>query len=224
LTPLLGRRTTNEPPPLDDLAERVSGVLTAYQQSRFGQTTRLVPELLIDAQAAVTAAGGNGQRRAAGLLALTYQAAAMTLTKVGEADPAWIASERSLAAAQQADDPVVTASSLRSVVHSLLSNARHDAAVPLTRDAADSLPSASPGASSAYVSVYGTLFLAGAVAASRADDRPSTREFLAAADRAAQQLGRDANHVWTAFGPTNVAIHRVATSMELGDVQVAVDL
>jgi hypothetical protein len=30
--------------------------------------------------------------------------------------------------------------------------------------------------------------------------------------------------MWTAFGPTNVAIHRVATAMELGDVQVAVDL
>jgi hypothetical protein len=30
--------------------------------------------------------------------------------------------------------------------------------------------------------------------------------------------------MWTAFGPTNVAIHRVSTAMELGDVQVAVDL
>lgn len=30
--------------------------------------------------------------------------------------------------------------------------------------------------------------------------------------------------VWTAFGPTNVAIHRVTTAMELGDMQVAIDL
>ena len=30
--------------------------------------------------------------------------------------------------------------------------------------------------------------------------------------------------MWTAFGPTNVAIHRVNTAMELGDVQVALDL
>ena len=29
--------------------------------------------------------------------------------------------------------------------------------------------------------------------------------------------------MWTAFGPTNVAIHRVATAMELGDVQLALD-
>ena len=30
--------------------------------------------------------------------------------------------------------------------------------------------------------------------------------------------------MWTAFGPTNVAIHRMTAAMELGDVQVAVDL
>lgn len=30
--------------------------------------------------------------------------------------------------------------------------------------------------------------------------------------------------MWTAFGPTNVAIHRVSTAMELGDVQIALDL
>jgi hypothetical protein len=30
--------------------------------------------------------------------------------------------------------------------------------------------------------------------------------------------------MWTAFGPTNVDIHRVATAGELGDMQVAADL
>jgi hypothetical protein len=72
--------------------------------------------------------------------------------------------------------------------------------------------------------VYGMLFLAGAIAASRADDRGTTRVFLSEADQAARRLGADANHMWTAFGPTNVAIHRVATAMELGDFQVAIDL
>jgi hypothetical protein len=30
--------------------------------------------------------------------------------------------------------------------------------------------------------------------------------------------------MWTAFGPTNVAIHQVATAAELGDMQVAMNL
>jgi hypothetical protein len=72
--------------------------------------------------------------------------------------------------------------------------------------------------------VYGMLFLAGSIAASRADDRATTRAFLAEAGAAAGRLGTDANHLWTAFGPTNVAIHRVATAKELGDFQVAIDL
>jgi hypothetical protein len=30
-------------------------------------------------------------------------------------------------------------------------------------------------------------------------------------------VGEDANHAWTAFGPTNVGIHRVTVATELGD-------
>jgi len=62
------------------------------------------------------------------------------------------------------------------------------------------------------------------MAAARLNDRRMVGGFLAEADRAACRLGRDGNHLWTAFGPVNVAIHRVATAMELGDVQIAADL
>jgi hypothetical protein len=76
----------------------------------------------------------------------------------------------------------------------------------------------------ALQSVYGTLFLAGSMAASRSEDRARTRAYLNEANDAAQRLGTDRNHLWTAFGPTNVAIHRVNTTMELGDIQVALDV
>ncbi len=62
------------------------------------------------------------------------------------------------------------------------------------------------------------------MAAARAGDRATTRTFLTEVDTAASRLGRDANYLWTAFGPTNVDIHCVATAGELGDVQVAIDL
>lgn len=74
------------------------------------------------------------------------------------------------------------------------------------------------------LSAYGTLFLTGAMAASRSEDRSATSNYLDEAERAALLLGTDGNHLWTAFGPTNVAIHRVNTAMELGDVQIALDL
>jgi hypothetical protein len=61
------------------------------------------------------------------------------------------------------------------------------------------------------------------MAAARFGDGAKTAEYLSEADRAASRLGRDANYLWTAFGPTNVAIHRVNTAVELGDIQTVLD-
>ncbi|MEU6946185.1 helix-turn-helix transcriptional regulator [Streptomyces sp. NPDC046316] len=224
LTPLLGVTTEGEPTPLDELRGSVGEVWDAYQDSRYGFATRRLPLLLADVLIAAQAYDGHEREQAHELMAMTYQGAAMVLTKLGETDLAWIAADRGLAAAQQSGNPVVTGSLFRSVAHCLLSNGRFDAAAQLVGDASDYLRPGLNGAGPDFLSIYGTLFLAGSMAAARADDRATTRDFLAEADRAAQQLGHDANHVWTAFGPTNVAIHHVATSAELGDMQVAVDL
>jgi hypothetical protein len=146
------------------------------------------------------------------------------LTKLGEVDLAWIAAERGFTAAQRSGETVVIGSLFRSVAHTLLSTGRYVEATQLTNDAAAFLQPGLTEAGPEYLSVYGTLFLAGAVAAARAEDRASVRAFLNEADDAARRLGHDGNHLWTAFGPTNVSIHRVATAMDLGDVQVALDL
>lgn len=58
------------------------------------------------------------------------------------------------------------------------------------------------------------LFLAGSVAAARADDRQTTTAFLNEAQESASRLGDDANAMWTAFGPTNVAIPHRLISMD----------
>jgi hypothetical protein len=60
------------------------------------------------------------------------------------------------------------------------------------------------------LSVAGALWLIAAVAAARRIDAAAAEERLDRAQRLADRLGEDANHRWTAFGPTNVAIHRVS--------------
>lgn len=190
-----------------------------------GPGAALPPLLLSDALHAVQVVDGDDANRAHALLALAYQAAVSVLTKLGETDLAWIASERGLAAAQASENPVVLGSLFRSVSHALHSTGRIAASMQLTETAARVLqPQLGPRADEALLSVYGTLFLTGAVAASRADDRASVTTFLHEASESASRLGRDANAMWTAFGPTNVAIHRMTAAIELGDVQVAVDL
>jgi transcriptional regulator with XRE-family HTH domain len=225
LSPLLASSEgDSEPPTLDQLDRRVAGIFDAYQHSRFGYVTAQAPGLLQDTVAAARAADGDEAIRAHELLALSYQAAASVLTKLGEADLAWIAAERGLTAAQRTDSTVILGSLFRSVAHTLLATGRFRPAVQLVERAAAVLGSELGMADEAMLSVYGSLFLTGAMAASRAEDRPTTRAFLREAGQAARRLGADGNYMWTAFGPTNVAIHQVNTAMEFGDVQIALDI
>jgi transcriptional regulator with XRE-family HTH domain len=225
LSPLLASGDNGgEPPALDQLTRRVAAIFDAYQQSRFGYVIAQAPGLLRDSVAISRSAAGDAGARAHELLALSYQAAASVLTKLGEADLAWIAAERGLTAAQNAGSLVVLGSLFRSVAHTLLATGRYRPAVELVNRAAGVLDSELAHADAQMLSVYGSLFLTGAMAASRAEDRSTTLAFLQEAEEAAARLGGDANHLWTAFGPTNVAIHRVNTAMELGDVQIALDL
>jgi transcriptional regulator with XRE-family HTH domain len=226
LSPLLADDSSGggEPPTLEQLTQRVDAIFEAYQQSRFGYVTAQAPGLLRDAVAATRTVDGDAARRAHELMSFSYQAAASVLTKLGEADLAWIAAERGLTAAQNTSSPVVLGSLFRSVAHTLLATGRYRPAVELVSRAAGVLGGDLGLADGQMLSVYGTLLLTGAMAASRAEDRSTTRAFLQEAQEAADRLGRDANYLWTAFGPTNVAIHRINTAMELGDVQIALDL
>jgi transcriptional regulator with XRE-family HTH domain len=224
VTPL-GRTGTSEGfPSLAGLRRDVTTLWSAYQDSRFGYVTGRLPDLLRRAEAAAETHHGDDQCDARRLLGLTYQLAATQLTKLGEPDLAWIAADRGLTAVRPTADPVITGSLFRSVGHALHSTGRYPEAVRLTEGAAAYLEPHLNKPTPALLSVYGTLFLSGSIAAARSNDAATCRMFLSTADRAAGQLGRDANHLWTAFGPTNVAIHRVATSAELGDLQVALDL
>jgi hypothetical protein len=72
------------------------------------------------------------------------------------------------------------------------------------------------------VSVSGALWLIAAIISARRADRGEAWRRLDVADELAGVLGRDANFGWTAFGTTNVAIHRVAVAAELGDPAEAI--
>lgn len=224
LVPMPTFSTAEAPPTISELDRRLDDLWLAYQASRFGYVTSRVPQLIADSQVAAATYDGDEAGRAHDILALTYHATASTLTKVGEADLAWIAADRGLVAAQHNAQPVVLGSLFRSVAHSLMSTGRYPEAVQMTERATSFLDPHLGTADADMLSVCGTLLLAGSMAAARAENRSTTREFLNMADQLAQRLGRDSNSLWTAFGPTNVAIHRVSTAMELGDVQIAVDL
>ena len=67
------------------------------------------------------------------------------------------------------------------------------------------------------------LLLQGAMAAARLGDSATVRDLLGGAEEAAKQLGGDENYYWTSFGPTNVAFHRAAADVEMGEGGRAVE-
>jgi transcriptional regulator with XRE-family HTH domain len=219
---LLGSGQPDEIPSLRDLERDLRITFGAYQQSRFTTAASRVSALLADAQLTARECEESERARVLRVLALSYQAAASVLTKTGQSDLAWIAAERGLNAAEAADSPSVRGSLIRSVSFALLSAGRFEPAMRLVESGADYLLRETAGDDTA-LSVYGMLFLAGSMAAARFGDGPRTAGYLEEANSAARRLGKDANCLWTAFGPTNVAIHRVNTAVELGDVQTVLD-
>ncbi|MFG2014504.1 helix-turn-helix domain-containing protein [Actinomadura geliboluensis] len=225
LSPLLAALDAEpEAPRLDFLRRDVAEVMTAYQQSRYAQMLGRLPALLAQTHLATREAEAQHQPEADRLAALANQSAAMILTKLGETDLAWIAAQRGLTVAERTADPTVIGSLFRSVIHALQSQGRLDEAAAMAQTASGYLERQHAHRSPTLLSIHGTLLLPGAVAAARAGNRSVASDYLARAERIAEELGADANHLWTAFGPTNVRIHRVTTAMALGDVPTALDL
>jgi transcriptional regulator with XRE-family HTH domain len=225
LSPLLSAiEAEGEPPRLHRLQRDLAEVMRAYQESRYSHVLRSLPELLTQSRIAVRESSGRDRRPIERTAALADQSAAMILTKLGESELAWIAAQRGLATAERTEDPAVIGSLLRSVIHALHTDGRASDARDMTRKAADYLRRLLDPSAAQIVSIYGTLLLPGAVAAARANDRNTAGAYLDEAEEMATYLGTDSNHLWTAFGPTNVKIHRVTIAMALGDVQVALDL
>jgi transcriptional regulator with XRE-family HTH domain len=202
---------------VEPVARLTSYVWTDYQHGRLGRVIAALPGLIKSAQALEETSGPTDQRPWI-VSARIHHLAATTLAKIGEADLAWIAAERAMSAAERSDDPLSLASAARAGTHALLSVGRYDDAVNLGQTDADWLAQQVDQNDPAALSITGMLHLRTAIAAAHRQDRATATTLLAAADQAAFRLGQDANYWHTSFGPTNVQLHRVAASLDLGDV------
>jgi hypothetical protein len=204
---------------LPDLTRAVSNIWDSYQASRFGfviaELHRLLPLAL------ATTRDGT-VREAVVQMAFLYQVASCVLTKVGEPDLAFICADRGEQLVQDAGDVAARVSVQRTIAHALLSNAQYDDAMAVIDQTLTLAPSDTT--SPQLLSAIGTTHLVGAMVSARSNDRRAAGDHLAQARHAATLLGTDGNLLWTAFGPTNVAIHEVAVAAELGDYQRAATL
>jgi hypothetical protein len=129
-----------------------------------------------------------------------------------------------MSAAEQSGQPILTALISYRLAYILANRKYPDEAIQLSMTAASALERTMRSPSPDLLSVYGGLHLAAASAAATGYDRSMTPRFLQKARATAERLGRDANLMRTGFGPVNVAIHTMATSIRLGDARTAIEI
>ena len=210
--------TASIPSSLHDIERMTTEVHLRYQSADYGAAARILPSLIRSVDGLVAETRGADRRRALELQSSVYVAAAKLVTKVGNGELAWITADRAATAALHAESPTLGAAAAYQVACAFLKNDRLDDAETVALVTATNLDDDSP----AGLSVRGALTLIAAVIAGRRNDHGEATERLQRAQLLAEQLGEDANHAWTAFGPTNVAIHRVSAAAELGDAAAAI--
>ncbi|WP_067485158.1 helix-turn-helix domain-containing protein [Actinomadura hibisca] len=217
--------TGANPSPTDLSLPRLSkAVATAkrnYQDCRYSTVIDALPALLGDLRAASGTHKGDDRLRAEALSAEAHHVAASILLKLDHEGLAWIAADRSMQAAHNSQDLTIIGSSARIITHALM-NDGHCAAANTASSYAQRIDHEVDERTPDFLSVYGALLLRGAVAAGQRSDRHTAATLLDEAQAAGQQLGGDYNLRWTAFGPTNVQLHRVNIALQLGDAGAAI--
>jgi tetratricopeptide (TPR) repeat protein len=206
------------------LAGRVEATWRAYQDGRYAAAIGRLPDLLAAAQVAAREHDGEAARRAHRSLAESYQLVAGALRKMGDRHLSAIAADRSLRAAEAAGDPLGVAASARSLCIALFETGHHREAIEIATAAASTLHGDAGGLADSPegLSVHGLLMLGAAEAAADLGDRAAADDLFREAEAAAARLGRDANHRHTAFGPTNVVVHRIHAAVLLSQPDAAV--
>jgi transcriptional regulator with XRE-family HTH domain len=207
--------TALEPVPVETLRHNVEYGWTAFQASHFASLGRVVPGLLIDANRAAARYEGDAQLASFRLLSMSLQLVEAVAIKFGDTSLAFTAADRSVAAAERSQDPVTMAAAARHLADAMTHHGQPRAAVAFAVASAARLEGDVTGRGADGLSVLGMLYLKAAMASAAIEDRAAAPCLLDQADHHAARLGADGNAVWTAYGPTNVAVHRVAAHVRL---------
>jgi transcriptional regulator with XRE-family HTH domain len=223
LEDMLYHSTANaEPVPLTALRTAVTGIRADFQNARYGRMATSLPVLIATATASRDHADGQERVTANTLLAEAYITAASFMVKLNDDPLAWTTADRALQAAEAGEDPLTLADARRAVATVLRRTGRPTQARDLLLSAAGAIePSHRPTPD--QLSMYGTLLEVAAYTAAVDGNRHAAAEYLGEATVTAARLGSDANHRFTAFGPSGVILYQVSVAQVLGDSGTAIE-
>ncbi|MFL1427512.1 MULTISPECIES: XRE family transcriptional regulator [unclassified Nocardiopsis] len=208
---------------LRELARRTRAAKAGYQACHYTEVAKRLPALLRGLDDAVTGVEGDEVARAHALRAEAYHVAASLLLKCEERGLSYLAADRSMRAAEASERPEVVGASARAFARALMRERHYKAATELATSIAERVDAEMDQPTPESLSVYGSLLLSGAVSAAKSEKRDQALGLLEEAEETGARLGGDFNYQWTAFGPTNVLLHRVSAAVEMGDAGNAID-
>jgi transcriptional regulator with XRE-family HTH domain len=155
-----------------------------------------------------------------------YIVAAKLATKLGDVGLASVTADRAMTAAKESEHPALIGATIYQVACAFLLTGELTAAEQILTVGAENIASvaATPRLNCRQeeaLSVRGSLLLLLAIIAARRGDRNTAQNLLREASQLAEQLGCEGNWLWTAFGPTNVAIHQLSVQSRLGNAKEA---
>lgn len=226
-TALMDRaRATGQPPDLDELSQRIEATWRTWQEPsafRYDAVAQQLPTLIRAAQTAARLADGDQRRRALREAGKLYQLVRTWTKRVGEHELSFVAADRAVSAALDADDPDLAGAAAWNMAMILSAQGKTEQARGVVRRAIEDLSPYLDRPTQARLAVFGGLHLLGATEAARNDDADDARRLLDVAERIAIRTG-ETNHYRMVFGPTNVALHRMSTTIELGRIGEALKM
>ncbi|MFJ7247169.1 helix-turn-helix domain-containing protein [Kitasatospora sp. NPDC098652] len=197
------------PRSVDELHSASEQLCAKVRETRIKDAARALPTLMIEA---TTAAHAAPSEKAWQVLASTYRTAYDITSKLGYSDLCVVALDRMAWASERASDPVVAGvrQYLRSLVY--LRAGQYDIGKRLVGVGMGTLEQAD--SSRIRDVAVGQLHLGAAMLAARSGDGDTAAEHVAEAARIAEVTGEATRVHWLSFGPTNVAVHQVATLAE----------
>lgn len=219
-------RPSDPAPPLDKLAVQIERTWQAWQTAsawRYAQVGQELPALLRTARMAVALHKGQDRRRALREASKLYQLTRTWTKRVGEFDLSWLAADRAVTTALEADDPDLAAAAACNLGMILSGKGHTDEARRVVHRALDDLRPYMDKPTASRLAAWGGLHLLGTAEAARDDHSAEAWRMLDIAEKVAARTG-ETNHYRMVFGPTNVAVHRVSVSVELGRTREALDL
>lgn len=214
----LGAMLADHPAPsLAWLRARTDRACALARASRYPELADLLADLLPGLAAAVRKFPGADQADGYELMAVAYQSCSAALARLGEAEAAWIAADRAMAAAERAGNLLLMAASAQRLAAVFVSAGRYALAEETARTTISALRGRARLGDLDAVALCGGLILLRAVVAARDGRQAAAYLQLARARQLAWRLGPDRSGVAPEFGPDYVALYEIAVSVDLGD-------